>query len=87
MEAAIEASRARATVGEISDALERIYTRHRAVIRSVSGVYGSAYDQDEGFQRIQGEVAAFAEQSGRRPSSRANAAVSAWIRAKPSSPS
>ncbi|MEM7223299.1 MAG: methylmalonyl-CoA mutase [Pseudomonadota bacterium] len=67
LEAAVEASRARATVGEISDALERVYTRHRAVIRSVSGVYGSAYDQDEGFQRIQGEVQRFAEQNGRRP--------------------
>ena len=67
LEAAVEASRARATVGEISDTLERVYTRHRAVIRSVSGVYGSAYDDDAGFQRIQNEVRAFAEQTGRRP--------------------
>ena len=56
----IEAARARATVGEISDALEKVFTRHRAVIRSVSGVYGSAYEGDEGFQRIQRETAAFA---------------------------
>ena len=64
---AIEATRARATVGEVSDALERVFTRHRAVIRSVSGVYGSAYDGDEGFQRIQREVVRFAEAEGRRP--------------------
>jgi methylmalonyl-CoA mutase len=67
LELAVVATRARATVGEISDALEKIYTRHRAVIRSVSGVYGSAYDGDEGFQRIQREVAAFAQEEGRRP--------------------
>ncbi|MBI3451623.1 MAG: methylmalonyl-CoA mutase, partial [Rhodospirillales bacterium] len=64
---AIAAARTRATVGEISDALEKVFTRHRAVIRSVSGIYGSAYDGDEGFQRIQREVAAFATEEGRRP--------------------
>jgi methylmalonyl-CoA mutase len=67
LELAVAATRARATVGEISDALEKVFTRHRAVIRSVSGVYGSAYDGDEGFQRIQREVAAFAQEDGRRP--------------------
>jgi methylmalonyl-CoA mutase len=67
LELAIAASRARATVGEISDALEKVFTRHRAVIRSVSGIYGSAYDGDEGFQRIQREVKAFAQEEGRRP--------------------
>ena len=46
---AIEATRARATVGEISDALEQVFTRHRATIRSVSGVYGAQYEGDEGF--------------------------------------
>src|SRR5262249_31788172 len=56
----IEAVRTRATVGEISDALEKVFTRHRATIRSVSGVYGSAYEGDEGFARIRREVAAFA---------------------------
>src|SRR3546814_8273701 len=60
-------SRVRATVGEISDALEKIYTRHRAVIRSVTGIYGSAYEGDEGFRRIQGEVEAFEREEGRRP--------------------
>ena len=63
----VEAARARATVGEISDALEKVFTRHRAVIRSVTGVYGSAYDGDEGFERIQSQVNAFAEENGRRP--------------------
>src|SRR5690606_21567040 len=67
LELAVAATRARATVGEISDALEKVFTRHRAVIHSVSGVYGSAYDGDEGFQRIQREVAAFAQEEGRRP--------------------
>jgi methylmalonyl-CoA mutase len=64
---AIEATRARATVGEISDALEKVYARHRAVIRSVTGVYGSVYDGDEGFAKICADVAAFAEKEGRRP--------------------
>ena len=67
LELSIQATRARATVGEISDALERVFTRHRAVIRSVSGVYGAAYEGDEGFARIRGEVEAFAEAEGRRP--------------------
>jgi len=67
LDLAVEATRRRATVGEISDALETVYTRHRAVIRSVSGVYGSAYQGDEGFERIRREVASFAEAEGRRP--------------------
>jgi methylmalonyl-CoA mutase len=64
---AVEATRVRATVGEISDALEKVFTRHRATIRSVSGVYGGAYAGDEGFQRIRREVEAFAKAEGRRP--------------------
>ncbi len=64
---AIEAMRARATVGEVSDALEAVYTRHRATIRSVTGIYGSAYDGDAGFTRIKEDVAAFAKTEGRRP--------------------
>ncbi|MGD9743660.1 MAG: methylmalonyl-CoA mutase, partial [Dongiaceae bacterium] len=64
---AVEASRARATVGEISDALERVFTRHRATIRSISGVYGGAYAGDESFRRIQDEVGSFAKAAGRRP--------------------
>ena len=64
---AIAATRARATVGEISDALEKVFTRHRAQIRSITGVYGSAYAGDEGFRKIRKEVEAFAEAEGRRP--------------------
>ena len=63
----IEAARARATVGEISDALERVFSRHRATVRSVSGVYGAHYADDDGFQRIRQEVASFAREEGRRP--------------------
>jgi methylmalonyl-CoA mutase len=63
----IEASRARATVGEISDALEEVFGRYRANIRTISGVYGGAYSDDEEFQRIRKEVAAFATEEGRRP--------------------
>jgi len=64
---AIDAARARASVGEISDALEKVYGRHSAVIHSISGVYGSAYEGDAAFANIQKDVAAFAEQEGRRP--------------------
>jgi methylmalonyl-CoA mutase len=64
---AVDAARARATVGEISDALEKVYSRHRAVTRSIAGVYGSAYESDEGYMEIQREVEQFAEAEGRRP--------------------
>ncbi len=64
---AVEASKARATVGEISDALEKIFTRHRAESSSVSGVYASIYDGDEGFDKIRKDIADFAEKEGRRP--------------------
>jgi len=64
---AVDAARARATVGEISDALESVYNRHKAITRSVSGVYGSAYEGDNGFEKIKQEIADFAEEQGRRP--------------------
>jgi methylmalonyl-CoA mutase len=67
LELAIEATRARATLGEISDALEQQFGRHRAVIRSISGVYGGAYAEDEDFQRIRKEIDEFAAAEGRRP--------------------
>jgi methylmalonyl-CoA mutase len=67
LELSIAASRARATVGEISDALEVAFTRHHAATQSVSGVYGGQYRDDEAFQRIQREVGAFAREEGRRP--------------------
>jgi methylmalonyl-CoA mutase len=63
----IDAVRARATVGEISDALEKVFSRHRATIRSISGVYGSAYQGDQGYERIRREIEAFAKVEGRRP--------------------
>jgi methylmalonyl-CoA mutase len=65
--AAVEAARARASVGEISDAMEKVFGRHRAEVRTLSGVYGAAYAGDEGFAAIQAEVAGFAEEEGRRP--------------------
>ena len=64
---ALEATRRRATVGEISDALEKVFTRHRATSHSVSGIYASAYEGDAAFQRITVEVEAFAKDTGRRP--------------------
>jgi methylmalonyl-CoA mutase len=67
LELAIGAARARASVGEISDALEKVYGRHRAVIHSISGVYGSVYEGDEGFARIKQDVERFAREAGRRP--------------------
>jgi len=67
LEAAVDAARLRASVGEISDALEKVYTRHRAETRSVSGVYGSVYQGDEEFEGLRREVEAFAEEEGRRP--------------------
>src|SRR6266852_8780582 len=63
----IEASRARTTVGEISDALEAVFTRHRAAPQSVIGIYGGQYQGDEGFARIQREIEKFAHEEGRRP--------------------
>ena len=67
LEAAVAAARARATVGEISDALEKVFTRHRAEIRSVSGVYAGVYHGDEEFDAIRERVESFAEAEGRRP--------------------
>jgi len=63
----VEAARARATVGEMSDAMEKVFRRHTAEIKSIAGIYGAAYDGDEGFQRIRREVEAFARTEGRRP--------------------
>jgi methylmalonyl-CoA mutase len=63
----IEAARARATVGEMSDAMEDVFGRHQAQIRSISGVYGAAYEGDEGFEAVHRSVDEFAEAEGRRP--------------------
>ena len=67
LEAAIDAARARASVGEISAALESVYGRHRAEIRSVSGVYAGMYRGDGEFESARGEVESFAKGEGRRP--------------------
>ncbi len=64
---AIDAARVRATVGEISDAMEEVFGRHTAEVRSISGVYGAAYEGDEGFAAITAEIEAFAARQGRRP--------------------
>ncbi len=64
---AVDAARARASVGEISATLEKVYSRHRPEIRSISGVYGSAYAGDEDFVNIKRQVEAFAQEEGRRP--------------------
>jgi methylmalonyl-CoA mutase len=64
---AVEAARARASVGEISMALEKEFGRHRAEVKTLAGVYGKAYEGDEGFAQIQASVEKFAEEEGRRP--------------------
>ncbi|WP_417262804.1 methylmalonyl-CoA mutase [Celeribacter sp.] len=64
---AVEAARARATVGEISMAMEKAFGRHRAEVKTLAGVYGAAYEGDEGFAQIQKDVETFAEKAGRRP--------------------
>ena len=70
---AIDAARAKATVGEISDALEKVYGRHQAEIRSIQGVYGGEMDQGsqsgapEVLQRVRAAVETFAGHEGRRP--------------------
>ncbi|MFM2356597.1 MAG: hypothetical protein RLZZ528_2333 [Pseudomonadota bacterium] len=65
--AAVTAARARATVGEISMAMEKVFGRHRAEVKTLAGVYGSAYEGDEGFALIQKDVEQFAAEEGRRP--------------------
>ncbi|MEO0370696.1 MAG: methylmalonyl-CoA mutase [Pseudomonadota bacterium] len=67
LEGAVEAARARASVGEISMALEKEFGRHRAEVKTLAGVYGKAYEGDEGFAQIQNSVETFAEDEGRRP--------------------
>ncbi len=67
LELAIEAARARATVGEISDAIEKVFGRFNANAKTVSGVYGSAYQTDDNWSAIKGDIEAFEAQHGRRP--------------------
>ncbi|MEI6600864.1 MAG: methylmalonyl-CoA mutase [Comamonadaceae bacterium] len=67
LDLAIKAVRLRATVGEVSDALEKIYGRHRADTQKVTGVYAAAYDSAEGWDALKAEIDAFAKEGGRRP--------------------
>jgi methylmalonyl-CoA mutase len=64
---AVDAARARASVGEISDALEKVWGRYHAQIRSISGVYGGQYGDDADWQGLHQEVERFASAHGRRP--------------------
>jgi methylmalonyl-CoA mutase len=64
---AVDAARARATLGEISDALEKIYGRHKAVIRSISSVYASEFSGVDAIDRVRKMADEFAEREGRRP--------------------
>ena len=64
---AIEAARQRATLGEISDAMEAVFGRHKAEVRTIAGVYAKAYEGDPDFTALQGEIEAFAKTEGRRP--------------------
>jgi len=64
---AVDAARARATVGEISAAMEKVFGRYRAEIRSIAGIYGGAYEGDNAFAALRGDIEAFAKEEGRRP--------------------
>jgi methylmalonyl-CoA mutase len=64
---AIDAMRVRATVGEVSDALEEVYGRHRADTQKVTGVYAAAYDSAQGWEDLKTEIAQFGTDHGRRP--------------------
>lgn len=67
LEAAVEAARKRATLGEISDAMEKVFGRYKATVRSVSGVYSSEIDKDKNFKKARNLADEFAEIEGRRP--------------------
>ncbi|WP_371816810.1 methylmalonyl-CoA mutase [Rhizobacter sp. AJA081-3] len=67
LDLSIQAVRLRATVGEVSDALEKAWGRHRADTQKVTGVYAAAYDSAEGWDKLKAEIADFAESQGRRP--------------------
>ncbi|UCZ56395.1 methylmalonyl-CoA mutase [Desulfurispirillum indicum] len=67
LDLAVQATRVRATVGEISDALEKVYGRHNAHTQMISGVYGSSYEGDTMFAELQKATEEFARKHGRRP--------------------
>jgi methylmalonyl-CoA mutase len=64
---AVEAARHRATLGEISEAMEKVFGRHKAVIRAISGVYAAEVTDDQHFKAAQAKADAFAQAEGRRP--------------------
>jgi methylmalonyl-CoA mutase len=67
LELTVQAIRLRATVGEVSDALEKVFGRHRADTQKVTGVYAAAYDSAEGWEKLKSEIEQFAKEQGRRP--------------------
>ncbi|MDR0479723.1 MAG: methylmalonyl-CoA mutase [Burkholderiaceae bacterium] len=67
LDLSIQAVRLRATVGEVSDALEQVFGRHRADTQKVTGVYAAAYDSAEGWDQLKAEIDEFAKAEGRRP--------------------
>jgi methylmalonyl-CoA mutase len=67
LDLSIQAIRLRATVGEVSDALEKVFGRHRADTQKVTGVYAAAYESAEGWEKLQKEIDDFAREQGRRP--------------------
>jgi methylmalonyl-CoA mutase len=67
LELTVQAIRLRATVGEVSDALEKVFGRHRADTQKVTGVYAAAYDSAEGWEKLKTEIDQFAKDEGRRP--------------------
>jgi len=67
LDLAIKASRARASVGEISDAIEKVWGRYNANSKTVSGVYGSSYENDSDWTEMQSDIKAFEDRHGRRP--------------------
>lgn len=67
LEYCVKAARLRASVGEISDAMEKVFGRHKAEIKLVSGAYGSMFEEDEAFNALKAEIDEFEKKEGRRP--------------------
>ncbi len=67
LDLSVKAARVRATVGEISDAMEEIFDRYNAQARTISGVYGASYEDDADWQAIKSDIEAFQNENGRRP--------------------
>ncbi len=67
LELAVQAARAKCTVGEISDALEKVFGRHKAVIKAISGVYGGEVGDGTNVAKVRDRIASFESREGRRP--------------------